>query len=262
MDISVGPCSDIGLSPHEDPRRHRRARRFWHWLLRTVGIRAFARVAEVSGLEHIPQRGPLLVYYNHIAFTDPLLIMAYLPINTTPLAKIEAFHYPLIGWLPRWWGAIPVRRGEADKHAIRLTLAALAVGEMVLIAPEGTRNPTLQRAKPGLAYFALRCQVPLLPVAVDGTEGYPTLPLLPRWWREPRARLRFGRPFRLRGPRRAPTRVLQAMSDEAMYVLADLLPPARRGGYARGRPRVWQYVVGLEEDAAAAMAPYEASSSS
>ncbi len=240
------PCADIAIPPAEDPRRWHRQRRFWRWALRTVGLRAFARVAAVEGLEHVPRRGPALVYYNHIAFTDPLVLLGFLPLATTPLAKVEAFHYPLIGVLPRLWGAIPVRRGETDKRAIRRTLVALAAEELVLIAPEGTRNPTLQRARPGLAYFALRCQVPLVPAAVDGTEGYPTLPLLPRWWREPRARVRFGRPFRLEGPRRAPTAVLQAMTDEAMYVLADLLPPHRRGVYAHGRPAQWRYVRWLE----------------
>ncbi len=235
-------CPGVVPRAHEDFRRYHRGRRFWHWLLRTVGLRVFARVERVEGLEHVPAQGPAIVYYNHIAFVDPLVLMGFLPIATTPLAKVEAFHYPLIGVLPRWWGAIPVHRGETDKRAIRLTLAALAAGEIVLIAPEGTRNPTMQRAKPGLAYFALRCDAPLIPAAVDGTEGYPTLPILPRWWREPRARIRFGRPFRLRGPRRAPTPMLQAMTDEAMYILADLLPPERWGVYARGRPAQWRYV--------------------
>ncbi len=235
-------CPGVSVSASDDPRRYHRARRFWRWVLRRVGLWAFARVERVEGLEHVPARGPAIVYYNHIAFTDPIILLGYLPLATTPLAKVEAFHYPLIGYLPRWWGAIPVHRGETDKRAIRLTLAALAAGEVILIAPEGTRNPTLQRAKPGLAYFALRCQAPLIPAAVDGTEGYPTLPLLPRWWRKPWARVRFGRPFRLRGPRHARTEVLQAMADEAMYILADLLPPERRGVYAQGRPRVWRYV--------------------
>ncbi len=236
------PCATITVRPHEDPRPYHRARRFWRWVLRVVGLRVLARVERVEGLEHVPAQGPAIVYYNHIAFTDPIILLGYLPLATTPLGKVEAFHYPLIGRLPRWWGAIPVHRGETDKRAIRLTLAALAAGEIVLIAPEGTRNPALQRAKPGLAYFALRCDAPLIPAAVDGTEGYPTLPILPRWWREPRARIRFGRPFRLRGPRRAPTPVLQDMTDEAMYILADLLPPERRGVYAQGRPAQWRYV--------------------
>ncbi len=242
MPVAARPCADFKLRPQDDPRRYHRARRFWHWLLRVVGVRLFARVEAVTGLENLPAAGPYIVYYNHIAFVDPLVIMAYLPIHTTPLAKVEAFHYPLIGWLPRSWGAIPVHRGETDKRAIRLTLSALAAGEVVLIAPEGTRNPAMQRAKPGLAYFALRCDVPLVPAAIDGTQGYPTFPLLPRWWQEPRAQVRFGRPFRLRGPRHATTAQLQAMTDEAMLVLAELLPPHRRGVYGRGRPARWQFV--------------------
>ncbi|NPA06604.1 MAG: 1-acyl-sn-glycerol-3-phosphate acyltransferase [Chloroflexi bacterium] len=217
-----------------DPRRYH----FWRrWVLKPaldwLGMTLFARLGDVQGLEHVPQQGPVLMYYNHIAFVDPLVILHVLPrIDVTPLAKVEAFHYPVIGIFPRMWGAIPVHRGEVDRFAIKATLRALAREEIVLIAPEGTRSPQLLRAKPGLAYFAARARVPLLPVAVEGTEGYPTWPLARRWWQDPKAQVRFGRPFWLHGPERPDAEALQRMTDEAMVILAQMLPPRRRGAYA------------------------------
>ena len=229
--ISLAKGNDRGAGLLQEGRYiHQRfawRRRLLRWLLRTVGMTLLTKLDAVQGVEHVPTQGPAILYFNHIAFVDPVVILHVVPRDVVPMAKIEAYDYPLIGILPRIYGVIPVRRGEVDRRAIREALAVLEAGELLLIAPEGTRNPQMQQAKLGLAYLAVRTGAPLVPVAVEGTEGFPSLPFLPRW-RQPGVRLTFGRPDLTRPDRR----LLRQMTDEAMYLLAAMLPPHRRGYYA------------------------------
>ncbi|GAB4527532.1 MAG: hypothetical protein Fur0018_13220 [Anaerolineales bacterium] len=223
-------------------------RRILRRALQDIGFTLLAKLDSVHGLENVPASGPALLLINHIAFIDPIVVMHVVPRNVVPMAKIEVYDYPLVGLLPRLWGVIPVRRGEADRRALRMALQVLRAGEMVLVAPEGTRSPALQRAKEGIVYLALQTGAPIVPVAIEGTPGFPVLRGSKRW-KAPGAQVQFGRPFRLvpvpDRPRRAQ---LRQMSDEAMCVLAKMLPPERRGVYANEVNRPLETVVFLERE--------------
>jgi 1-acyl-sn-glycerol-3-phosphate acyltransferase len=211
--------------------RYEGRRRLLRWLIHNVGYRFLARFDGAQGLEHIPSSGPLIVYFNHIAFVDPVVVLSCLPRNSVPMARHDVFSVPLWGIFPRLWEVIPVRRGEVDRQALRGALRVLRAGETVLIAPEGTRSPQLQRGKEGLAYLGARAQATLVPAAVEGTPGLPSLS--PARRRQGGASVRFGRGFRYRPELTRPGREeLRRMTDEAMYVLAALLPERRRGIYA------------------------------
>ncbi len=197
-----------------------------------IAFRVLARVDSVEGTDNLPATGPAIVMINHIALVDPVIVLGVLPRNIVPLAKAEAFRIPVFGIFPWLWEVIPVHRGEIDRKALRSAEEVLRAGEIVLVAPEGTRHPTLQRGKEGIAFLAHRTGVPIVPVAVDGTEGFPSLPFLPRW-RRPGVRINVGRPFRFRMQPEKPDRDrLRQMTDQAMGVLAAMLPPARRGVYS------------------------------
>jgi len=201
-------------------------------LLRYVGIPLLAKVDSLEGQENIPASGGAILMINHIAFIDPIVLLPYLKRNIVPLAKIEVYDYPVVGIFPRIWGVIPVRREEVDRRAIQQSLEVLNSGEIILVAPEGTRGPQLKEGKEGIAYLASRSGVPIVPVAIEGTEGFPALRFSKRW-RGPGARFRFGQPIRYRQElRRASREQLRQMTDEAMYELARLLPSERRGVYA------------------------------
>ncbi len=207
-------------------------RKILRFLLRTVGFTLLAKVDRVEGIENVPKQGPALVMINHIAFIDPIVVMHVIPRNIIPLAKIEVYDYPVIGIFPKLWGVIPVHREEVDRQAVKQVLAVLKAGEIVLVAPEGTRGPSLSQGKEGIAYLASRSGVLVVPVAIEGTVGFPALPFSKRW-RGLGARVRFGRPFRFRpGLRRPGREQLRVMTDEAMYILATMLPEERRGFYA------------------------------
>jgi 1-acyl-sn-glycerol-3-phosphate acyltransferase len=206
-------------------------RRVLRWLIDNIAWRFLVKIGRVEGIENFPLRGPAIAMYNHIAFVDPVVVLGNLPRNVVPLAKVEAYSYPLIGIIPRLWAVIPVRRGEVDRRALTMARHVLEAGEVILVAPEGTRSPALIEAREGVALLADRTGAPVVPVAVEGTDEFPTLSLAK--WRGTGAHIRIGRPFRYRPAPggKADRQHLRRMTDEAMYVMASLLPEKRRGFY-------------------------------
>jgi len=205
---------------------------FLRFLLKSIGFTLLAKLDSVEGIENVPASGPALLMINHIALIDPIVVLHLVPRYIVPLAKREVYDYPVVGIIPKIWGVIPVRREEIDRRAVQGVMDVLRAGEIVLVAPEGTRSPQLQEGKEGIAYLASRGQAAVIPVAIDGTIGFPALRFTAAW-RSPGARVRFGRPFKFRPEYQRASRVqLRQMTDEAMYVLASLLPENRRGVYA------------------------------
>jgi 1-acyl-sn-glycerol-3-phosphate acyltransferase len=226
------PTSTHTSSPAYNHARWERRRRFLRFLIAHIGFTLIAKLDRVEGLEYFPTHGPAIVMINHIAFVDPMAVMHVLPRNIVPMAKVEVYSYPVIGLFPRIWGVIPVQRQEVDRRALHQALDILAAGEVVLVAPEGTRHTQLEDTKEGVAYLASHSGAPVVPTAIDGSIGFPALRFSSRW-REPGIVIRFGRPFRYQSTLKRPDRLkLRQMTDEAMYILAALLPEHRRGVYA------------------------------
>lgn len=212
-----------------DHKRFEGRRKILRWLIHQIGYRLLAKFDHAENAEYLPANGSAIVIFNHIAFIDPIVVLSILPRNAVPLARHDVFGVPGWGIFPRIWDVVPVRRNEVDRDALRKSLAILEAGEVLLVAPEGTRHPSLQRAKAGLAYLALKSGAPIVPVAIEGTEGYPTL-IIGRNDLTP-VTVRLGRPFRYKELEVDRDR-LRKMTDEAMYVLAGMLPEERRGVYS------------------------------
>jgi len=202
---------------------------------------------EISGVENVPPSGPLILMINHIDALDPFIVVGIFPRPVTPMSKVEVFDVPVIGILMRAYGAFPIRRGEVDLRAMRQSLQVLQEGGVLLIAPEGTRSPTysLQQGKEGMALIAARTGAPIIPVGVTGTEQAGS------YWRRLRrvpVRIVMGRPFWLDpGEERVRRALLRTMTDEAMYQLAAMLPPAYRGVYANSDEASQAHVVTVSD---------------
>lgn len=207
-------------------------RRFLRFLIKHIGFTLLAKLNRVEGLENVPGTGPALLMINHNAFIDSLVVLHLTPRQIVPLAKAEVYEYPIVGFLPKMWWVIPVHRDEFDRRAISQVFQVLKAGEIVLVAPEGTRGPALKQGKEGIAYLACRSGAPVIPVAISGTPGFPALRPFGAW-RGPGATVRYGKPFRYRDEfRHAGREQLRLMTDEAMYILSGMLPPEQRGVYA------------------------------
>lgn len=200
--------------------------------IRTVGYGLLWRVT-VSGVENIPDSGSAILMMNHISGIDPILCMGAVTSRyVIPMTKIENAQHPILGVFVRWYGAYTVTRGEVDRSALLNSIELLKSGQLILIAPEGTRSPTgLIEPKDGLTYVATKADAVIVPAAVSGAVGWEhNLKRLKR----PSIRVDFGKPFKFKteGRTRIPREELAQMTQEAMYQLALTLPDENlRGAY-------------------------------
>jgi len=197
------------------------------------GITILLSRVNAPQLDQVPAEGPLILVANHVNFLEaPILYTRLTPRPITGFAKIESWDNQYLGWLFDVWGVIPIRRGEADKKAIKAALKALKDGYILSIAPEGTRSREgiLKRGQPGVVFLALQSGAPLLPIAHYGHQNYKDdfrkikrTPFIAK----------VGHPFRLRKPDKKITgEIRQEITDEIMYQIATLLPPDHRGVYS------------------------------
>lgn len=213
---------------------------FMNGLIR-VGTSILCRI-DKRDFHKIPARGPLILVANHTSSLEvPLLFVHLQPRRLIGLAKIETWDSKFMGWLFDLWDAIPVRRGEADLEAVRCCLEALKAGDILAIAPEGTRSRHghLLQGQPGVALIALRAGVPILPLAHWGGEN---LTANLRRFKRTDFHVRVGRPFLLdTNGVKVTGELRQEMADEIMGQIAALMPEEYQGEYA-GRIRTTRHL--------------------
>ena len=134
------------------------------------------------GVRRLPRRGGVLLAANHQSYLDPVLFAIGLPRPLHFMARDSLFRNPLFGLLIGSLNAFPVRRGGADRRAVRHALELLKAGEVVLMFPESTRtmDGTIGNPQGGLSMIAARAGVPIVPAAVEGAfQAWPRYRLLP-----------------------------------------------------------------------------------
>ena len=128
--------------------------------------------AEIIGIENVPQNEPLIICGNHRTYLDPPLIVATAKRDMRFLAKEELYKNKFLAALGWVFEAIPVKRDEKDVTAIKESLKALKNGQCIALFPEGTRNGLEkgQKAKDGVAFFAIRSGAKVLPCGIKGGD--------------------------------------------------------------------------------------------
>ena len=152
------------------------------WLPATV--RAAYRL-HVTGAEHIPRTGGLVLAANHLSALDPLVLGAVVPRPLHFMTKAELWRFKPLGWTIQGFGGFPVARGRGDLDAVLRAVELLEQGEAVAIFPAGyvrRDGPWLR----GAAKMAMRAGVPILPVRLFDTDTA----LAGRRLRFPRLRVR------------------------------------------------------------------------
>lgn len=206
----------------------------FYWFLKWIALGPFLRLVfrpQVEGAENVPTEGPAILASNHLSYADWLFMPLTLPRRVTFVAKAEYFTTPGIkGWFQRLFfsgaGQVPIDRSGASAAEGALTSAkrVLADGELFGIYPEGTRSHDgrLYRGKTGVARLALETGVPVIPVAVVGTDV--VAPPGKKFGTITRPVVRFGKPLdfeRYEGLEND-RYILRSVTDEIMYEIMRL----------------------------------------
>jgi 1-acyl-sn-glycerol-3-phosphate acyltransferase len=234
QDVSTPSTSNkpeklLKTKPAKDLYKPYRMPPFLWALIRFLARIVFFLVARIhlQGLEHVPRDGAFIIASNHLSWIDVPLIPAFLSRPVVYMAKDETFRGKL-AWLVRFMGAFPVKRGEADRQALRAADEQLKEGTILVIFPEGTRSKTHTLAAPhaGLGMIALRSGVPIIPVAVWGSEN-----VLKTF--RPEVNVVYGEPmtFKPKGPKTT-REDIDNVTQQVMQQIASMLPPAYRGVYS------------------------------
>jgi 1-acyl-sn-glycerol-3-phosphate acyltransferase len=205
-----------------------------YWFLKWIAIGPWLKLVfrpHVEGAENVPASGPAILASNHLSYADWLFMPLTLPRRVTFVAKAEYFTTPgLKGWFQRKFfsgaGQVPIDRSGASaaEGALSSARQILGDGDLFGIYPEGTRSHDgrLYRGKTGVARLALETGVPVVPVAVLGTDV--DAPPGKKFGTFTRPGVRFGKPLdfsRYEGMEND-RYILRAITDEIMYEIMQL----------------------------------------
>jgi len=205
-----------------------------YWFLKWIAIGPWLKLVfrpHVEGAENVPASGAAILASNHLSYADWLFMPLTLPRRVTFVAKAEYFTTPgLKGWFQRKFfsgaGQVPIDRSGASaaEGALSSARRILGDGDLFGIYPEGTRSHDgkLYRGKTGVARLALETGVPVVPVAVLGTDL--VAPPGKKFGTFTRPGVRFGKPLdfsRYEGMEND-RYILRAITDEIMYEIMQL----------------------------------------
>lgn len=158
--------------------------------------------ARVEGRERLPREGGVLVVSNHQSFLDiPLVAIAAAPRHVAFVARDTLARSRFLAFVMRQSGTILIKRGEADRRAIRAIAAHLKAGDCVSMFPEGTRSRdgSLGTFRGGAVLAARMTGAPIVPAGIrGGIQAFPRDAGLPRPGQ--RMGIRFGEPIDPRDP--------------------------------------------------------------
>lgn len=204
----------------------------WRYGRPTLGglTRLFARL-EAFGADRVPAAGGLVYAINHLHWIDIPVVGVLSPRDIDFVAKVEAMKYPGLGDFVRSFGTIAVRRGESDRDAVRLMREAARNGRVVGLFVEGTRQRSGRpgQAQPGAAMVALQEDVPVVPIAIYGTQVWRIGNFAP-------CSVAFGAPLRFPGLQRNGRGYKEATAEieRRIHVLFDWLADVHLRGRTPG----------------------------
>ncbi|KJL46545.1 1-acyl-sn-glycerol-3-phosphate acyltransferase [Microbacterium hydrocarbonoxydans] len=159
----------------------RRPSLFWPLAAIVVPLMGLIARIRITGAEKLPREGAFVLAPNHYSELDPIIVaVAVWRIGRAPrfMAKESLFKIPVVGWILRKTGMIPVARSSsasAAKQTMKQSAELVEHGRGVIVYPEGTltRDPDLwpMRGKSGAVRLALADGIPLIPMAQWGTQA-------------------------------------------------------------------------------------------
>ena len=167
-----------------------------------VVLRCLFRIffsAKIIGLENVPKNGALILAANHMSNFDPPFLGSFSPRPVHYMAKIELFQNKIFAKIISSLYSFPVKRGAADKNAIKHATGLLKDEKTLGIFPEGTRSKTgeVGKGEVGVALLASMTNAAVVPVAIIGTNE-----MFSEKKTFPKLTLIFGEPIKFTGNRK------------------------------------------------------------
>jgi 1-acyl-sn-glycerol-3-phosphate acyltransferase len=208
-------------------------------LISRIILKLIAKV-EIEGIENVPPTGGAIVVTNHIGRLDAMLGVVLADREDIIMMVAEKYQTNFFwNFMVKNLDALWLNRDEADFRTLRIVQNRLKAGEILGMAPEGTRSKTesLTYGKPGAAYLADKASVPIIPIGLTGTEDRLVKANFKKL-RRIRIQAKIGEPIFLPSlNRRTRDEDLQRNTEEIMCQIASLIPLSYRGVYA-DHPRV------------------------
>jgi 1-acyl-sn-glycerol-3-phosphate acyltransferase len=187
--------------------------------------------ARAYGRDRMPAEGGCVLAINHLAWIDIPVVGSQSPRDINFVTKAEMSRVPGFGRYLEWHGIISIRRGESDRDAVRAMVDYARAGRAIGVFVEGTRQKVAKRpghVQPGAAMVALQADVPVVPIAVYGTQFWKPFNFAP-------CTIAIGEPFRFEGLVRGGKGYKEGSLEieRRLNVLFDWLGEM----HAQGRPR-------------------------
>jgi 1-acyl-sn-glycerol-3-phosphate acyltransferase len=186
--------------------------------------------ARAYGLDRIPATGGCVLAINHLAWIDIPVVGALSPRNINYVAKVELSGVPGFGRFLEWHGIVSIKRGESDRDAVRLMREYAAAGRAIGLFVEGTRQKETGRpgtVQPGAAMVAIQENVPIVPIAIYGSQFWKPTNFQP-------CSIAVGEPYLVEGVSKGGRGYKEASAEieRRLNLLFDWLADV----HARGRP--------------------------
>jgi 1-acyl-sn-glycerol-3-phosphate acyltransferase len=224
--VVTGVCGTLALLVSLFEKSGRVQHRIAHIWARGCLLASWSTV-KIVGAENL-HKYPVAVYAsNHTSYMDTPIIFAALPFQFRILAKKSLWEWPFIGWFLQRSGQMPidVENPHATLSSLGVAVKALRSGMPLFVFPEGGRTVEggLQPFLSGAAYLAIRAQVPLVPLALDG--GYDLLPIHTHHFYPSKLTLYAGEPISTKG---MSVRQVDALTTRLREAIAEMLGQSTR----------------------------------
>lgn len=219
-------------------------RNFLRWLIRRV-LNLIAHI-EVRGYENLPDTGAYIIATNHLGLLDATMLFYAVERWDVFIPTAEKWEeIPVLKWLGKYLNFVFIDRFNPDLKAMRKIIGLMEQGNILVIAPEGTRSRigTMAEGKPGVSYLAAKLNRPIVPVGLAGTEDRAVIDNL-KHLRRTQIVVTAGKAFSLPPlPAKDRDAALKTDTDEIMCRIAALIPARYRGVYA-DHPRLKELLAG------------------
>lgn len=174
----------------------------------------------VTGAEHIPRQGAVIVVSNHTSYLDPLILGVASPRMLYFMAKAELFNVPVLRGVIARLGAFPVKRGAPDRQALRKAATILKEKRCLAVFPEGARRfDGLGKPERGTALLARQAGAVIVPAGIIGADKVKST--LSRLALPVKVEVRVGLPINVSAD--ADKERMQEIMEETMARIAELI---------------------------------------